>query len=810
MIRALSDVMDCERLYNGLALRACNSINKFICEHSKGDTLLTIALNWQYKYINNSIPSEIIELLEDICVGKYIKDINLYGDNNDNNDNDSLIVNQILLWIRNRLDEINGIPKLSNGKIILPFVAITIAGSESDYILERKVKFFSYLNTLKTFLFEIRSHVTAVLKLSECIEYLNGNEDIPDIKLKDLEDLYSYYIKEIPNSYSKPAADFFMLFTFQKGGLTEVNGVKGICLYDYQNHLFNKVVNFAAYVINESIVNVKGWRNVIVSHNRISNMKQKLQYEQLLKYYETYFMSYAIKTASDKHVSYKKMCNHILRQYYSPLDEFISISLLEEISETERKTRYADFLYIKAIFENVLEKDLDAELQEVYSANSRKKDNADNTKNVITIDNTDSINNTKNVTIKDSIDNITNTNNIENEVTEKRNIENVETANDKIVTSPIINSDELIDKIKNQIEDIYNRLSADIQRSNASIKDNINENTFQINKRIDDIEEVCSVYFEDIEQTCSQIMSTVNEMSNRMAKYDKLIVEACNEKKEKPLTVLIKNKIDEYRNMINEKCPNLEIDDWFLFSLSLLVCPNALSEIDTFLEEINQENYRLKYLSKISAKGVTVYSFESNLGICSIYKKSGKLHIIHLDIYEKYQMKEVNDFISKCAKNCFADIYYDADIFVKLEELLTEANKSIHMIVPWVFEYPAIKCYGNILRNAERRGVSINLKYGYLSQGSKSSSNQQSIDNFKESTKNVLRLKEEFVPSLNYKDDDTHIKALVIDERVAFIGSCNYLSYRHDYINKPDFRHETMVLLDSPELASAILAYYES
>lgn len=758
MIR--ENVPENEQRYNELALKACNSMNEFICESSHGEGLFTLVTSWQYKYISRRIPEGINQVLEDICALKFKEEIS-------QEDASFTLSQQMRMWLEKRLSVLPEIPRTSSGKVKLPFVEIVFSGCAT----KRGVEFFAYLNALKTLLFEKRCYVSARLDLEECREYVNGNEVIPLVTMEELEEVYQYVQEEVPEGYSKPTRDFWTLLFLQEGIFTKAVGIKGVYIYDYQNSFLTKIVHFAAYSINKGIRDINGWRGVSISYDKLRKAKLRYSFVDFLKYWEAYWLIYTIRMASEKNVSYKKMCEYWLKNKYSPLDEFITVDFWGGISEQdERKTVvYKDFLYMRSIFEETLGINLDEELESLYEI-KRKKDGAGQEKKAVV-------------------------------------------AEAKEKSKAAENDDEVPAAVgayvKAEIAEVYARLYQEIQNTSMHIENNVKVDMVQINKRIDMVEETYVAIFDDIEKTCADIMSTVTEMSKRMIEYDDLIITACAEKKEKPLSVLVQNKIEEYRILIREKYPMLEVGDSFLFSLALMVCPNALEEIEKFLEDISAGTYRINYISKITAKQLTIYTYESNLGVCSVYKKDGKVYIFDLEMQEQLQMKEVQDFVAKCAKNCFAGIYYDGDIFTKVEKLLKAAGRSIYMIAPWVYEYPAIECYGNILREAEARKVSIHLKYGYLSQGSRASSNQQSLENFKESTRIVKKLKEEYIPSLEYKDDDTHIKALVIDNRMVFIGSCNYLSFRYNYAKNPDFRHETMVLIDDPELAADLITYYE-
>ena len=195
-----------------------------------------------------------------------------------------------------------------------------------------------------------------------------------------------------------------------------------------------------------------------------------------------------------------------------------------------------------------------------------------------------------------------------------------------------------------------------------------------------------------------------------------------------------------------------------------------------------------------------------------VYRKDGVTYLKNLQIKQQYLQENLVAFLEKYSIKTGSRVFFDNQIYEELDRLMKGTKQSFHMIMPWVKDW-RLNTYEARFGKMVQSGVDVHIKYGYLSKGSDEAQNRINEQKLAESKKALETLNEglgkRFGGQLQVKEDDTHIKAVVVDGRWCFVGSCNILSYHYDYHKNPDYRHEMMVLLEDAELAQVLMKYCE-
>lgn len=150
--------------------------------------------------------------------------------------------------------------------------------------------------------------------------------------------------------------------------------------------------------------------------------------------------------------------------------------------------------------------------------------------------------------------------------------------------------------------------------------------------------------------------------------------------------------------------------------------------------------------------------------------------------------------------------YFDCEHIAAFETLVSSSQRSFTVVVPWIRQgsspsHPPLK----ILRAAQERGVAVTVYYGndWVHRGEADDGEAGLISAYRRQLgdENVIRL-----------PGGTHEKILLVDERVATVGSWNWLSHSYyRYCAMPEWkslslRRETSVELRDPHFIAQLKA----
>lgn len=139
---------------------------------------------------------------------------------------------------------------------------------------------------------------------------------------------------------------------------------------------------------------------------------------------------------------------------------------------------------------------------------------------------------------------------------------------------------------------------------------------------------------------------------------------------------------------------------------------------------------------------------------------------------------------------------------LKLEEALATAKERIIIFSPWLKEAVVSEEFVGKLRNLLRNGVAVYIGWGL---GEPALSDDRAVER-------LIELENEYLAIARVRYfGDSHVKALVCDERFAVVGSFNWLSFQGDP-SRP-FRDERSYLIQNSDLvqetAVDLLARFE-
>ena len=305
---------------------------------------------------------------------------------------------------------------------------------------------------------------------------------------------------------------------------------------------------------------------------------------------------------------------------------------------------------------------------------------------------------------------------------------------------------------------------------------------------------------EDISEQISNVMSVLREIDDKL--YHSIL-----QGNQKDVCDLLQEKVNHIAEII-QRYDNIQIEQNVIITLAFINHPDADKYIEDFLNDIISENYKNNYINRVTEGNKNVYLAESVIGDYLVFKNNCVNIVKGLNIKQELLFDLIIDFLNVKHLQFSPTLYFDGDIFEKFTELLASSKKSVHIIMPWFKQYIIDEHYASDIEKVVKRNVQISIKYGYLSLGSNEAMNADSKKKLEESRTVVKKLKEKY-PSIALNEDDSHIKAVVIDKRLVFIGSCNIFSYFYNYKKNQNHRHEVMALIQDEELAEVLVKFCE-
>lgn len=312
----------------------------------------------------------------------------------------------------------------------------------------------------------------------------------------------------------------------------------------------------------------------------------------------------------------------------------------------------------------------------------------------------------------------------------------------------------------------------------------------------------------DVQGVAEQIEEVKTELHTRFDELHIRLEQCVAQNNTEGLSELLEKKINLIKQLQQTDFPDVVLREDLYFLLAFLHTEKPEQAIWALFAYLKNGDYKTAYEEKISESNTILYSAESPLGKAIIYRKDGITYLKNLQIRQEYLPDNVVRFLEKYGIKDHVKIFFDDQIYEELDRLMKGTKKSFHMIMPWVKTW-RLNTYEARFRTMLRSGIEIHIKYGYLSKGSDEEQNRRNEEKLVESREAVDKMNHKLDYQIRLKEDDTHIKAVVIDGKWCFVGSCNILSYDYDYKKNPDYRHEMMVLLEDEELASVLMKYCE-
>lgn len=356
---------------------------------------------------------------------------------------------------------------------------------------------------------------------------------------------------------------------------------------------------------------------------------------------------------------------------------------------------------------------------------------------------------------------------------------------------------EVLRNIQNKLDDMMNVV---IEHSVLTI-----DGLEKVNTNVEAIHAEVQGVSENLEEVKTEVLARFDELQNQL--------EQCIERNDtEGLSELLEKKINLIKQLQQTDYPDVVMGEDIYFLLAFLHTKKPEQMMKELFSYLKNGEYKTKYEEKISQNNNIIYSAECALGKVVLYRKDGITYLKNLQIRQEYLPDNVIRFLEKYGTKERAKVFFDDRIYEELDRLMKGTKQSFHMIMPWVKDW-RLNTYEARFGKMLQSGVDVHIKYGYLSKGSDEAQNQVNERKLAESKKALETLNEElgkrFGSQIQIKEDDTHIKAAVVDRRWCFVGSCNILSYHYDYHKNPDYRHEMMVLLEDEELAQVLMKYCE-
>ena len=361
------------------------------------------------------------------------------------------------------------------------------------------------------------------------------------------------------------------------------------------------------------------------------------------------------------------------------------------------------------------------------------------------------------------------------------------------------------------VDNNYNRHITDIK-----FAEDINDEAIRDTRKVFE-----SDVIQLINEGFNKIGSQINVIHNTVTETQELILLGFEGLEKKFLEQRTDNPsgamdcLEQRSKLIKDICtqyPTVQINYNTIVPLSLMKMDYfSETKLRVFLKNVSDGQYREKFLSKEQRGNTFVYTAECEFGEYTAYKKDGKVYIVSIDIEPKYLITEAVDFLESRPQNN-TKTFYNKEIFKEFRRLVKEAKENIYIISPWIGSY-AVGIYkdGNHVRKTnnpekiggqyidllkEKEGVEIFIKYGIYNEKDESGTLSEG-DRLENSRKIIRHIGDELKgKGIHFSADETntHIKAMVVDDKVCFIGSCNLLSFYSTY-NKGalDTRSEYMI-----------------
>lgn len=168
----------------------------------------------------------------------------------------------------------------------------------------------------------------------------------------------------------------------------------------------------------------------------------------------------------------------------------------------------------------------------------------------------------------------------------------------------------------------------------------------------------------------------------------------------------------------------------------------------------------------------------------------------------EHAKEQVSAFFEKHKKDYSPEIVPTEAHRDLLKKALREAQERVTIIAPWMNRRTVDREMISLLRDCLRRGVTLQIGWGYPNSSPQESDRQRSVvDLIKRDLRAGLAQHEAsrlVVTEIGY----THEKILICDKSYGIVTSFNWLSYRGE--DDEQFRRETGVLLRLPQAVQAL------
>ncbi|MBQ3789436.1 MAG: hypothetical protein II800_00730 [Lachnospiraceae bacterium] len=386
-------------------------------------------------------------------------------------------------------------------------------------------------------------------------------------------------------------------------------------------------------------------------------------------------------------------------------------------------------------------------------------------------------------------------------------------------------SDRIGEQIRSSSADqteLIGGLSGQVTALSKDVADGVEKISGELNAAYDSLTEELS----DIKGSVRELAEQQAVFSEQLERIDEHLEGQIRDLAAEPeIEDLLQRKLAQIREL-EQAYPAVSFEDgtrWLL----LFIADRILREkLPLFLQEVTDGAYRAGAFAKEKdARGRDIYFAHGVLGEYGVQKKDGKAVIFHLEPGEEVLGSGLTaQFLATHPIASGPRIFYDQAIFDEFRRLLELATKSILIVSPWINldvlgfyhgkEEPTEADYRDYwgggyyryFKNAADRKVEIVLKYGISDASGTKSENAIKEENTERAAK-MLRKLLGAVVTLDHSN--THIKAVIIDERVCLIGSCNLLSFHSRYREgtKDSLRHELMTEIRDPEIIRNLTAY---
>ena len=363
-----------------------------------------------------------------------------------------------------------------------------------------------------------------------------------------------------------------------------------------------------------------------------------------------------------------------------------------------------------------------------------------------------------------------------------------------------------------EAEDKYGEVLRNIQNKLDDVMNVVIEHSVLTIDGLEKVNTNVEAVHTDVQGVSEQLEEVKAELCIRFDELQKQLEQCIGQNNTEGLSELLEKKINLIKQLQQADYPDVVMGEDIYFLLAFLHTEKPEQMMKKLFSYLKNGEYKTKYEEKISQNNNIIYSAECALGKVVLYRKDGITYLKNLQIRQEYLPDNVIRVLEKYGTKEQAKVFFDDRIYEELDRLMKGTKRSFHMIMPWVKDW-RLNTYEARFGKMLQSGVDVHIKYGYLSKGSDEAQNQVNERKLAESKKALKTLNEElgkrFGSQIKIKEDDTHIKAAVVDGRWCFVGSCNILSYHYDYHKNPDYRHEMMVLLEDEELAQVLMKYCE-